>query len=622
MSLKRHIPSALVLAAVVLVTTALPADPHRLHAAPAAQATPAPSSYLETFSIETDHPTHVPASAHLDIVVDSRDASTWQTLPPMTGVDAPHHGPNCEAPMATHDSSLPRMLYEEAVFSCRDHLMTAQNAPGYGIINLTPSHLLDWTDGEAVVRWDMSTFRSSARDWVDLWITPPDELLITPTDNGQPYLEGEPKRSIHIRMQTYNKKTHLVALLSEDHAVKALPYCAGSCLMENFLAPSASRRDTFEVRISRDRIKVWLPQYNLTWANTPMQRRSVDPATGTATWAAAPLDWTRGVVQFGHHSYAPKKCSAAELEAGTCDEFPNTWHWDNLSLSPSRPMALVPARERFVNAQQPAYTFSQPAPVGAVLLVQGFAGSLEASFDQGTTWAAMARRPVAQPSPGHKRTFALAAPAGADRVLLRGVTENAALPWNAQHALLLAADPADPAPDPTPATPEPTPTEEPVPTEEPDPTATPIPPTPAPPTATPAPLPAIVEMDNPQATFVGTWTTSSTTPGYVGANYRHDDRTGKGMKSARYTPQLAAGSYRVAIRSPQRADYAPSAPVTIRASGASMVVPVDQRKNGGQWVDLGAYAFAGDGTEYVEIGTAGTDGSYVVADAVRFERVP
>jgi hypothetical protein len=86
-----------------------------------------------------------------DVTVHSRDSETWQALEPMTA----HHGHDCSPPLATH----PVSVHEDAVFVCRDHLMTALNATGYGVIYLTPDHLVDFSRGEALVQFDISLDR-------------------------------------------------------------------------------------------------------------------------------------------------------------------------------------------------------------------------------------------------------------------------------------------------------------------------------------------------------------------------------------------------------------------------------------------------------------------------------
>ena len=60
--------------------------------------------------------------------------------------------------------------------------------------------MVDFSGGEAVVRFDLSTLRTSPRDWVDIWLTPYEDHLQLPLDNWLPDLTGEPSRSVHLRM--------------------------------------------------------------------------------------------------------------------------------------------------------------------------------------------------------------------------------------------------------------------------------------------------------------------------------------------------------------------------------------------------------------------------------------
>jgi hypothetical protein len=107
------------------------------------------------------------SSPDWDVTVHSRDRTSWYNLEPM----APEHGPACEPPPATHAHD---PAYDVAVFLCRDHLMTAINAQGYALIYVTPNRLLDFSQGEAVLRIDVSTLRHSQRDWWDVWLSPYD----------------------------------------------------------------------------------------------------------------------------------------------------------------------------------------------------------------------------------------------------------------------------------------------------------------------------------------------------------------------------------------------------------------------------------------------------------------
>ena len=65
-----------------------------------------------------------------------------------------------------------RSLAEERV-GAAEEAPTSQFADGnYGVTYLTAPALVDFRGGTAIVQWDMSTQRTSLRDWVDVWITP------------------------------------------------------------------------------------------------------------------------------------------------------------------------------------------------------------------------------------------------------------------------------------------------------------------------------------------------------------------------------------------------------------------------------------------------------------------
>ena len=199
---------------------------------------------------------------------------------------AAHHGPDCAAAPHHETSS-----YEDAVFHCNDHIMTSLNASGYGVIYLTPNQLVDFSGGEAVVRFDMSTLRTSSRDWVDLWVTPYEDHLQLPLEAWLPDLTGEPRRTVHLKMDTNDDLSVFKGFIFRDTMVEELKFNTWGGY-ERVVTPSAVRRDTIELRISRTSIKLGMPAYNHWWIDTRM----------------ADLGWSRGIVQLGHHSYSPFKC--------------------------------------------------------------------------------------------------------------------------------------------------------------------------------------------------------------------------------------------------------------------------------------------------------------------------
>lgn len=312
-----------------------------------------PRVFLETFDVDPAHPTPF-SSPNWDVTIHSRDE--WFELDAMDAA----HGLNCEPPPATHRIS----AYEDAVFSCKNHVMTSIYAPGYGAIYLTPNELVDFSGGEAIIQFDMSTERTTGRDWVDIWITPYEDNLQLPLDDSLPDLSGEPRNGFRVEMDGIGASpTEFMAFLSDDFHVTKLPRNYGG--YERFFAPDAKRRDTFELRISKNRIRFGLADYNFWWVDT-----------------AVNLDWDKAVVQLGHHSYNPDKDCRPN---GPCG--PNSWHWDNVTINPSIPFTMLHADTRYVaDRTAPAITLSGTTPANAHLRFAGVGRDIEVSFDGGNTW--------------------------------------------------------------------------------------------------------------------------------------------------------------------------------------------------------------------------------------------
>jgi hypothetical protein len=344
-------------------------------------------SFNETFDFNPASPQPW-QPANWDVTVHSRDISTWNTLEPMQAA----HGTDCSPHPAMHQVK----LYQDAVFLCRNHLMTAINASGYGVIYLTPNHMVDFTNQEAVIRFDLSTARTSERDWVDIWISPYTDHLQLPLADFYPDLSGEPRRALQVEMTNFNHKTTFGFNRIANFAATGF---TGTTWIgyEDFLTTSAMRRDTFELRISRTHIKFGMPAYNFWWYNKTI------PA----------LDWTVGVVQFGHHSYNPKK------DCTRC--LPNTWHWDNVSIKPAVPFTIIRATQRYTDVSNGAkITFAAPAPNNANLRFSGIGKSLQVSYNNGASWI----NAVSQAQEKHVEeafwSYWMPIPAGTQTVLFRG----------------------------------------------------------------------------------------------------------------------------------------------------------------------------------------------------------
>ncbi|WP_205760949.1 FAD-dependent oxidoreductase [Luteolibacter luteus] len=128
-------------------------------------------------------------------------------------------------------------------------------------------------------------------------------------------------------------------------------------------------------------------------------------------------------------------------------------------------------------------------------------------------------------------------------------------------------------------------------------------------------------VDNTDAALVsvtGDWISGTSTAGFVGADYIHNDNSGQGSKQVRYAlPAGLSGHQRVSLRWTAHTNRAANVPVEIHHAGGVSTVTVDQRSNGAKWNPLGLYQFNGSPGEGVILKTTGT-GGYVIADAVGF----
>ncbi|NTV30387.1 hypothetical protein HGA91_00200 [candidate division WWE3 bacterium] len=358
--------------------------------------TQAANSFTDTFDGKPTSPqpfTQIGQSTW-DIAIQSRNPDTWDTLVPFQMM----HGPNCEPPLMTgatapydHHELMVHDWdgnYDSAVFKCADHIMTGIYGigrsinDGYAMIALTPNQMVDFTNGPATIRWDMTTFRTTQRDWVDVWITPYDDNLQLPFDTGDVDLQGMPMNTVHLTMTAPNdnsKTGFKPTIIINGQDTGEFQQFTGDydsfLAYEDYLPSKAGdpkRRDTFEITISKTHLKMCMPQD--TTDNAPSE---------TLCWVdknIKSLPFTKGVVQFAHHSYTPNK---------DCDFYtplpcgPDTWHWDNISISPSVPFTMIKADQRAVRGETQVVTFTQSAPANAKLRFSAI-GSVQLSFNNGS----------------------------------------------------------------------------------------------------------------------------------------------------------------------------------------------------------------------------------------------
>lgn len=138
----------------------------------------------------------------------------------------------------------------------------------------------------------------------------------------------------------------------------------------------------------------------------------------------------------------------------------------------------------------------------------------------------------------------------------------------------------------------------------------------------PATLPGIV-VDESQAVLVGEWAYSTHTPPYVGIGYLHDQKTGKGEKSATFTPDLPTdGYYEVRLAHCHNVRRATNTPVTIHHAHGEATVRINQQEtpeHSHLFRTLGRYWFRAGKAGWVRVSNDGTDPTKVaIADAVQF----
>ena len=371
------------------------------------------AQFVESFDIDPAQPTSW-QSSRWDVTVHVRSRDNFYELEPVEA----DHGPDCGPPPAVHVVS----SYEDAVYSCKNHMMTTLNAPGYGAIYLTPDHLLDFSEREAVLQFDMSTLRKSGRDWIDIWVTPFEDHLQLPLDNWLPDLQGVPRQGIHIRMDLQRTNSKFQAFLINNHEPVELTGTPEAWQgYEAFLIPDQRRRDRFELRLSRTHIQFGMPDYNFFWYDE----------------ALPGLDWSKAVVQLGHHSYNPTKDCDSD---GTCG--PGTWHWDNILMEPAEPFTMIHATKRYTDANTGGtLAFEAPSPVDAYLRFAGIGNAFEISSDGGVTWEAAIRQPQLEQVEGHFSSYFSPIPAGTIAIQVRA-TDWWGGPWHVRDVSIWALNEA------------------------------------------------------------------------------------------------------------------------------------------------------------------------------------
>ena len=326
-------------------------------------------------------------SSGFDVVIHQSNATDTYTQP--NSFEA-MHGSNC-GPFqgfgvgGTH----PVSQYQDLVFVCNNHLMTGIFGSGYGEIAIAPAQLLDWSHGTAKITIQVDTLRTSCRDWVSFNLMPfQDNLMLT--DGIGVDLYHEPRNELVFATTASCPMAFTGSDIRDFNQTPISgPGGAVADVVSETSVDSAKNRQTFEIDVSRTHVRFGMPAFNRWFVDGDL---------------ASPLPYGQAVFQFAQHSYSPDK----ECDPTPTYCHPNTWHWSNLSMSPTVPFAILEA-DKFQVASPTQYTgglpdtvrFTSPAPPNSFLRFEGIfsRGSLRFTCDGGQSWITPTHQQPSQDNP-------------------------------------------------------------------------------------------------------------------------------------------------------------------------------------------------------------------------------
>ena len=343
--------------------------------APSAPAPVSGSTFLETFDGMPASPTPF-SSARWDVRRNITDYQKWASGEPV----AAQHGPDCGPPPATHRVA---NWLEGGVYQCKGHMMTAMNASSYGLTMLTPAAQVDFASS-GTVSFDVSTLVMSGRDWIDLFVTPQDDFLALACSGKCPVVySGTPRNAVNVEK---DGPRWILKVIRDFRSI-------GSAEFFEVGTPSATARTTFELQL------------------TPNGAKFGTPADGRFVSVDVAMPFTRGMVQWGHHSYNPTKDNSG---------VPATWHWDNFMIAPAVPVPMIKATTERVIAKPGevrTVSFASPAPAGARL---AFNAVCKVELDFGSGFVAATKQAGSNPAgPESSSSYLAPVPPGASSVRVR-----------------------------------------------------------------------------------------------------------------------------------------------------------------------------------------------------------
>ena len=408
------------------------------------RAAAAPSQF--SFNWTGDGPTPVPWRPGLindwDLIVHNRDNQSSLYM-----VNA-EHGADCSPFPAAH----PVSQFQDSVYICKNHMMTALNGGGYSEIVMTPAQLLDFS-ARGTVQVSTSTAKLNNRDWIDFWISPFQENLLLPSGGIPPDLQGPTKDSLLVNIDSSIPTTAHVQQFQNyvDTEFSGTGMSIESCVAA-LGGVSASRRDPLQLSVTRTHVRLDVMVFG-------------SPCTLVDT-NINDLGFSLGVVQIGHHSYAPDEgtmCNLPGCSVNTGAGAGNTWHWSNFSMSPAVPFTMLRGDAPLTGVQantSPTVHFAGAAPDNSFLRFSALArrGSIQVSANGGPFFRAAEQLQNGDGkdgvSDGSHIGYWTAIPAGTTSVTFKA--QDSTQPWQISDISIWSSSAASVAVVPVP-TPSPTP---------------------------------------------------------------------------------------------------------------------------------------------------------------------
>lgn len=412
----------------------------------------------------------------------------------------------------TDDTGIHHIVrYEDMIYTCADHLMTAAYGSGASKLSLTPNHLLDTSSGKGVVEFDVSTYRTAGRDYWQLDLTPLATHLQLPEGDVVADANGKAFNGFNINTHLDDSPLGAVGVLGGINVFRTMHLKNGEFLENgNYIDPNDPNAVFTRAQIANpgnpERLQLYstAPE-NADWVikhsnynqvmldyllenNTPDMnllnvtsnrkrerfRLSILKIPNIPAWAAEANQWDQVslcmpefvsannngcvgeyivpelskelLVQFTHYAYnTTKSCDNAGQPHGfkgasfQSNCHPNTYHWDNFYLSPTKPFTIIKAKQRTAkvigqdqnNAEIIRLQFEQAAPAKTKLRFNALTGgtnadgtgdtTLEVSFDNGTSWVKPNRQ--AEPENNFDKFRSYYTGEGANEYIPEGVTE-------------------------------------------------------------------------------------------------------------------------------------------------------------------------------------------------------